>query len=63
MAMFYTYTDPAKIESEFAYLEPEDKEKKNLEMAKRDVVPNHYETKRKSSDSSVDEEIKGNTKF
>ncbi|XP_013877668.1 solute carrier family 15 member 1b [Austrofundulus limnaeus] len=63
MAMFYTYTDPAKIESEFAYLEPEDKEKKNLEMAKKDVVPNHYETKRKSSDSSADENIKSNTKF
>ncbi|XP_017282347.1 solute carrier family 15 member 1b [Kryptolebias marmoratus] len=59
MAMFYTYTDPAKVEAEFAFLEPEDKKKKkNLEMAKKDVVENHYENRR-SSDSSSD----GNCKF
>lgn len=58
MAMFYTYTDPAKIEAQFA-LEPEDKEKKNfsaLEMAKK-AEKNLYEDG-KNSDFSLDKEGK-----
>ncbi|XP_070711523.1 solute carrier family 15 member 1b [Pempheris klunzingeri] len=54
MAWFYTYTDPAKVEAQFAQKEPEDKEKKkkSLEMAKKER-PNDQ---RRSSDSSSDEE-------
>ncbi|XP_037552302.1 solute carrier family 15 member 1b [Nematolebias whitei] len=63
MAMFYTYTDPAKIEAQFAFLGPEDKEKKNfsaLEMAKK-AEKNIYEVG-KNSDFSLNEESK-NTKL
>ncbi|CAJ1087507.1 solute carrier family 15 member 1-like [Xyrichtys novacula] len=50
MAVFYTYTDPAKIEAQFTDMEPEDKEKrKSVEMAKKD---------RRNSDSSDDDEEK-----
>ncbi|KAM4711438.1 solute carrier family 15 member 1b [Anableps anableps] len=52
MAYFYSYTDPAKVEALFANLEPEDKEEKDLEMTKKDMVENHNEKKRRSSDSS-----------
>uniref|UniRef100_A0A3Q3QRD2 Solute carrier family 15 member 1 n=2 Tax=Monopterus albus TaxID=43700 RepID=A0A3Q3QRD2_MONAL len=46
MAYFYTYTDPAKIESQFDQMEPEEKKKeKSVEMERR------------SSDSSSDEEV------
>uniref|UniRef100_A0A3B3VNC1 Solute carrier family 15 member 1 n=1 Tax=Poecilia latipinna TaxID=48699 RepID=A0A3B3VNC1_9TELE len=38
MAYFYTYIDPAKIEGNFANLEPEDEKKKNLEVAKKDMT-------------------------
>lgn len=38
MAYFYTYTDPAEIESKFMELEPEDKKKKDLEMMTKDNV-------------------------
>ncbi|ROL41774.1 Solute carrier family 15 member 1 [Anabarilius grahami] len=38
MAYFYTYTDPAEIESKFMELEPEDKKKKELEMMTKDNV-------------------------
>uniref|UniRef100_A0A8C5HFK4 Solute carrier family 15 member 1-like n=1 Tax=Gouania willdenowi TaxID=441366 RepID=A0A8C5HFK4_GOUWI len=41
MAYFYTYTDPVKIEAQFAIIEPEEKEKnrrESLEMARRDSV-------------------------
>lgn len=66
MGMFYTYTDPAKIEAQFAFMEPEDKEKKKfgaLEMGEN-AEKNHYEAS-KSSDFSPDEEDKNgkNTKF
>uniref|UniRef100_A0A3B5MVC3 Solute carrier family 15 member 1b n=1 Tax=Xiphophorus couchianus TaxID=32473 RepID=A0A3B5MVC3_9TELE len=49
MAYFYTYIDPVKIEADFANLEPEDEKKKNLEMTKKDMVENHDEKKRRSS--------------
>ncbi|KAI7807849.1 PepT1 [Triplophysa rosa] len=38
MAYFYTYIDPAEIEAKFIEHEPEDKEKKDIEMTKRDSV-------------------------
>lgn len=60
MAYFYTYTDPSKIEAQFAHLEPEDKD---LDMNKRDMLENHNEKRRKSSDSSSDEEEKKQTNF
>uniref|UniRef100_A0A3B5QW65 Solute carrier family 15 member 1 n=1 Tax=Xiphophorus maculatus TaxID=8083 RepID=A0A3B5QW65_XIPMA len=49
MAYFYTYIDPVQIEADFANLEPEDEKKKNLEMTKKDMVENHDEKKRRSS--------------
>ncbi|XP_054915057.1 solute carrier family 15 member 1b [Poeciliopsis prolifica] len=54
MAYFYTYIDPVKIEADFAYMEPEDEKKKNLEMTKKDMVEDHNEKKRKSSNSSFE---------
>ncbi|XP_012705051.3 solute carrier family 15 member 1b [Fundulus heteroclitus] len=60
MAYFYTYTDPAKIEALFANPEPEDKEKKNLEMTKKDMAEKH---ERRSSDTSSDEEDGKQTNF
>uniref|UniRef100_A0A3B3UEL0 Solute carrier family 15 member 1 n=1 Tax=Poecilia latipinna TaxID=48699 RepID=A0A3B3UEL0_9TELE len=63
MAYFYTYIDPAKIEGNFANLEPEDEKKKNLEVAKKDMVENHNEKRRKSSNSSSDEEETSQTNF
>ncbi|CAG5933400.1 solute carrier family 15 member 1b [Menidia menidia] len=64
MGYFYTYTDPAKIEAQFAQKEPEDKErKKSLEMTKRDSVGSHGERKRKISDSSSDEKGDYQTKI
>ncbi|XP_041637847.1 solute carrier family 15 member 1-like [Cheilinus undulatus] len=54
MAYFYTYTDPAKIEAQFAQMEPDKKEKrKSLEMAKKDSDEKHSEGRR-SSDSSTE---------
>ncbi|XP_048056579.1 solute carrier family 15 member 1b [Megalobrama amblycephala] len=38
MAYFFTYTDPAEIESKFIELEPEDEKKKGLEMMMKDNV-------------------------
>lgn len=38
MAYFYTYIDPTEIEAQFIEHEPEDKEKKDFEMTKRDLV-------------------------
>lgn len=38
MAYFYTYIDPAEIEAKFLEHDPEDKEKKDIEMIKRDSV-------------------------
>ncbi|XP_056606416.1 solute carrier family 15 member 1b [Triplophysa dalaica] len=38
MAYFYTYIDPTEIEAQFIEHEPEDKEKKDIEMTKRDLV-------------------------
>lgn len=36
MAYFYTYIDPAKIEAEFAYKEPEEeKKRKSVEMSRK----------------------------
>ncbi|XP_039997791.1 solute carrier family 15 member 1b isoform X2 [Xiphias gladius] len=56
MAYFYTYTDPTKIEAQFANMEPgEQEKKKSLEMAKKDSVE-HCKDDRRSSDSSSDEE-------
>ncbi|XP_076004949.1 solute carrier family 15 member 1b [Genypterus blacodes] len=56
MAYFYTYIDPAKIEAQFATMEPEDKEKKrSLEMERKDSVQQHNES---DSGSSSDEEMK-----
>uniref|UniRef100_A0A8C6KX48 Solute carrier family 15 member 1 n=1 Tax=Nothobranchius furzeri TaxID=105023 RepID=A0A8C6KX48_NOTFU len=52
MAMFYTYTDPAKIEAQFLNMEPEDKEKKNMEKDKKGMA----DESGKSSDFSSDEE-------
>uniref|UniRef100_A0A3Q2U6B7 Solute carrier family 15 member 1 n=1 Tax=Fundulus heteroclitus TaxID=8078 RepID=A0A3Q2U6B7_FUNHE len=60
MAYFYTYTDPAKIEALFANPEPDDKEKKNLEMTKKDMAEKH---ERRSSDTSSDEEDGKQTNF
>ncbi|KAM4537982.1 solute carrier family 15 member 1b [Fundulus diaphanus] len=60
MAYFYTYTDPAKIEALFANLEPDDKEKKNLEMTKKDMAEKHES---RISDSSSDEEDGKQTNF
>ncbi|XP_071320717.1 solute carrier family 15 member 1b [Trachinotus anak] len=58
MAHFYTYIDPAKIEAQFANIEPEEKKRRSLEMARKDSFGHHNE-RRRSSDSSYDEkEIK-----
>ncbi|KAA0713247.1 Dedicator of cytokinesis protein 9 [Triplophysa tibetana] len=38
MAYFYTYIDPAEIEAKFKEHEPEDKEEKDIEMTKSDLV-------------------------
>lgn len=38
MAYFYTYTDPAEIESKFMELKPQDKTKKVLAMMTKDNV-------------------------
>ncbi|KAF7669989.1 hypothetical protein LDENG_00090340 [Lucifuga dentata] len=58
MAYFYTYIDPVKIEAQFTHMEPEDKERKNLEMEKRDSVENRNEKSGNSDSSSDEEEIK-----
>ncbi|KAM6958228.1 solute carrier family 15 member 1-like [Tautogolabrus adspersus] len=56
MAYFYTYTDPAKIEAQFAQFDPKDKEKrKSLEMGRKDSVGSNNKN-RKSSYSSYNEE-------
>uniref|UniRef100_UPI0037E95857 solute carrier family 15 member 1b n=1 Tax=Semicossyphus pulcher TaxID=241346 RepID=UPI0037E95857 len=53
MAYFYIYTDPAKIEAEFAQMEPEDKKKrKSLELNRKDSFEN-YKKDRRSSDDQV----------
>ncbi|XP_028248926.1 solute carrier family 15 member 1b [Parambassis ranga] len=65
MAYFYTYTEPAKIEAQFAHMEPEDKEekkRKSLEMGWKDSMEPRSE-KRRSSDSSSDEEGRTQTKM
>lgn len=55
MAYFYTYTDPTKIEAQFAQNGAEEKKKKNLELARKDSFENRKE-KKESSDSSSDED-------
>ncbi|XP_034032816.1 solute carrier family 15 member 1b isoform X2 [Thalassophryne amazonica] len=51
-AYFYTYTDPIKIEAQFAQKEPEEKEKKQtLDTVKENLYENSID-----SDSSSDEE-------
>uniref|UniRef100_A0A3Q0T678 Solute carrier family 15 member 1 n=1 Tax=Amphilophus citrinellus TaxID=61819 RepID=A0A3Q0T678_AMPCI len=63
MGYFYTYIDPAKIEAQFAEMDPEKKEKmKNLEMPRKGSVEGHKE-ERRSSDSSCDDEETRQTKI
>ncbi|KAG7235398.1 hypothetical protein INR49_002709, partial [Caranx melampygus] len=54
MAYFYTYIDPAKIEAQFAQMEPEEKKRKSLEMTRKNSDESSNE-RRRSSDSSCDE--------
>ncbi|KAM9334134.1 solute carrier family 15 member 1b [Symphorus nematophorus] len=57
MAYFYTYIDPAKIEAQFAQVEPEEKErKKSMEMKRKDSIEHQNEDRRSSTSSSDDEE-------
>ncbi|XP_028323840.1 solute carrier family 15 member 1-like [Gouania willdenowi] len=65
MAYFYTYTDPVKIEAQFAIIEPEEKEKnrrESLEMARRDSVK-HRNADRRGSRSSFQEQKGRETKM
>lgn len=62
MAYFYTYTDPAKIEAQFAQQDDSEKRKKSLEMGKRDSLE-HRNEKRRYSDSSSDEDDAKQTKM
>lgn len=63
MAYFYTYIDPAKIEAQFAQIDPDEKErKKNVEMTRKDSVENRGKDG-SSSDSSSDEEENKQTRI
>ncbi|XP_037327348.2 solute carrier family 15 member 1b [Pungitius pungitius] len=63
MAYFYTYIDPAKIEAEFAQMDPEQKEKRrNMEMTRKNSVEQRKEGRR-GSDSSNDDEEKKQTRI
>lgn len=55
MAYFYTYIDPTKIEAQFAQKDPEEKERRSLEMARKDSFE-HY--KEDSSDEEDDKKTK-----
>uniref|UniRef100_A0AAQ4PS10 Solute carrier family 15 member 1 n=1 Tax=Gasterosteus aculeatus aculeatus TaxID=481459 RepID=A0AAQ4PS10_GASAC len=60
MAYFYTYIDPAKIEAEFAQIDPKQKEKRR--NSRKDSVEQHKE-ERRSSDSSYDNEEQKQTRI
>ncbi|KAL6115527.1 slc15a1 [Pungitius sinensis] len=63
MAYFYTYIDPAKIEAEFAQMDPEQKEKRrNMEMTRKNSVEQRKE-ERRGSDSSNDDGEKKQTRI
>ncbi|KAM8905005.1 solute carrier family 15 member 1b [Spinachia spinachia] len=63
MAYFYTYIDPAKIEAEFARIDPEQEEKRrNIEMARKNSTEKGIE-ERRSSDSSDDNKEKKQTRI
>ncbi|XP_040036969.2 solute carrier family 15 member 1 [Gasterosteus aculeatus] len=59
MAYFYTYIDPAKIEAEFAQIDPKQKEKRR--NSRKDSVEQRKE--RRSSDSSYDNEEQKQTRI
>ncbi|XP_051562267.1 solute carrier family 15 member 1-like [Myxocyprinus asiaticus] len=53
MAYFYTYIDPAEIEAQFLEHEPEDKEKKALEMTRRDSVSSSHSKKSEGKQTKI----------